>query len=113
MQLRTLGALLVSALSLTGCPSSPCTGEFISLNESCAPGCPGVRVGRISNTPCSDEGSEMIWCAPSGISEANSCIIDEDTDTVYLLRTTLPAGSPENLRYCTSEEASRRFCSNP
>ena len=55
----------------------------------------------------------MIWCAPSGISEANSCIIDEDTDTVYLLRTTLPAGSPENLRYCTSEEASRRFCSNP
>ena len=114
--LTSLSLLAALTLSLTGCPNSPCTGEFISQNESCAPGCPGVRVGRFPSTPCAGDGVEMIWCIPpTGTADVNLCILDEDTDTAYAIGTNHDLQPTlTNVRYCTDEEnRSRRICSNP
>ena len=114
----SVGVLLAAlTLSLTGCPSSPCSGEFISLNESCAPGCPGIYVLRYPSAPCAGDGGENVrWCVPPGPGGAEDirCILDEDTDTAYQ-QTNHPDSRfvPANVRRCTDEEASRRFCSNP
>ena len=117
LPLTSLSLLAALTLSLTGCPSSPCTGEFISQNESCAPGCPGIYVLRYPSAPCAGDGGETIrWCVPPGPGGAEDvrCILDEDTDTAYQ-QTNHPDSRfvPANVRRCTDEEASRRFCSNP
>jgi len=116
-QLSLLALLASLSLALTGCPSSPCTGEFISQNESCAPGCEGIRVIHYP-APCGTAGGDVTWCVPptpGGTSEDERCIIDDDTNEVYRQPTYPDARFvPANVRYCTSEEQqSRMYCSNP
>ncbi len=104
---RILVALCVGLLSATqtGCVSeSSCTNEFVSGNESCAPGCDGITVQRTAH--CVWSGEELTWCvqpASSWRPEDVPCIVDTSTGDTY--RSNLyPESLPSNVRYCTEEE---------
>lgn len=108
-------SLLIIA-SLTGCGGSPCSGEFISQNNSCSPGC-GIPV--VYQAPCGASGGGTVtWCVretTAGHPEDIPCIIDEETGRIYS-QAIYPDASdvPTHVRYCTPEESQSVFnCSSP
>ena len=109
----TLVCLVVAALS--GCVGSPCSGEFVSQNDACSPGC-GIPVSQ--RAPCGAGGAGPVtWCvreSTAGHSEDIPCIIDEETGRMYS-QAVYPDVSdvPANVRYCTREEEQSAYCPSP
>ena len=97
--LVSLGALLA------GCPGSPCTGEFVSADGACAPGCPGLAVLRV--TPACETAAQT-WCAPQQTFDTESHALywlNTETGDVYLGSAFPdPDFHPDPIRRATSEE---------
>jgi hypothetical protein len=108
-----LVCLVVAALS--GCGGSPCSGEFVSQNDSCSPGC-GVPIAY--HPPCGAGGTGLVtWCvreSTAGHTEDIRCIIDEETGRMYD-QAIYPESVdvPANVRYCTTEEEQSAYCPSP
>lgn len=103
---RLIGLLALALVGngLVGCVSqSACGQDFVAGNDSCAPGCSGIRVSRAER--CVWAGEELTWCVErrTVAPEDTPCVADTTTGLFYRSYG-YPAEMPAGVRFCTSEE---------
>jgi hypothetical protein len=105
------------ALCLEGCVSSAgaCSGELVSGNEECEPGC-GLRVGRRVPGDGCDLGEEAaLWCVrPAQVAaDVSNCWVDEPSGTRFYTHSAATLHPPSTVRRCTAEEETIYLCLHP